>query len=497
MTRARVRTLVGVALTLAIVGPLGWMWWNSLLPGSYSAMDMGFADYGGGPGPASGGHDHASGMQRMSGGVDVTSLDTPKGARPDVVVDLTAREGKVKLDSGETVEGYTINGTSPGPTIEATVGELVEVRLHNDDVEGGVALHWHGVDVPNAQDGVAGVTQDAVKPGHDYTYRWVAPDAGTYWYHSHQMSHEQVSGGLLGGIVIKPQASSPDMVDFLALAHVYDGNVTINGATGDLRVPAKPGQRVRLRVVNTDNGAQVAWADVPFRVSAVDGNDVSHPDEVRGKGVEIPAGGRADLLLSAPADGSAARVDLLGGLGLVIGPEGAPAPAVQQLADDNVDLLHYGSRTPTGVRTSDFDRTFKYSIGRRPGFVNGRPGFWWSINGHLYPDMPMMTVREGDVVRVNISNHSGKAHPMHIHGHHALVLSRDGNKATGSPWWFDSLEVRNGESFEVAFVADNPGIWMDHCHNLKHAREGMVTHLMYDGVTTPYRLGEDTGNVPE
>ena len=274
MTRARVRALVGIALTLAIVGPLGWMWWNSLLPSSYSAMDMGFADYGGGPAAAAGEHDDMAGMTHTAGGVSVASLDTPKGAKPDVVVDLTTREGKVKLASGEIVEGYTINGTSPGPTIEATVGQLVEVRLHNDDVEGGVALHWHGVDVPNAEDGVAGVTQDSVKPGQDFTYRWVAPDAGTYWYHSHQMSHEQVSGGLLGGIVIKPKTSTPDVVDFLAVEHAYDGTTTINGDTGGQRVPAKPGQQVRLRLVNTDNGAQVAWATVPFRVVAIDGVDV-------------------------------------------------------------------------------------------------------------------------------------------------------------------------------------------------------------------------------
>ena len=497
MTRARVRALVGIALSLAIVGPLGWMWWNSLLPASYSAMDMGFADYGGGPAAGPGDHDDMAGMTHTSGGVSVASLDTPKGAKPDVVVDLTTREGNVKLASGETVEGYTINGTSPGPTIEATVGQLVEVRLHNDDVEGGVALHWHGVDVPNAEDGVAGVTQDAVKPGLDFTYRWVAPDAGTYWYHSHQMSHEQVSGGLLGGIVIKPKIPTPDVVDFLAVEHVYDGTTTINGDTGGQRVPAKPGQKARVRLVNTDNGAQVAWATVPFRVVAVDGVDVNQPEEVSGRGVEIPAGGRADLVLTTPTDGSGARVAVLGGTGLVIGPRGASAPAVEQPTGDHVDLLHYGSPAPAGIDTSDFDRTFKYSIGRRPGFINGKPGLWWSINGHLYPDMPMMTVREGDVVRVNISNHSGKVHPMHLHGHHAIVLSRDGKKATGSPWWFDSLEVRNGESFEVAFVADNPGIWMDHCHNLKHAREGMVTHLMYDGVTTPYKLGSDSGNTPE
>ena len=73
--------------------------------------------------------------------------------------------------------------------------------------------------------------------------------------------------------------------------------------------------------------------------------------------------------------------------------------------------------------TSRADRTFKYSIGRRPGFIDGKPGFWWSINGHLYPDMPMFMVREGDVVQVTISNHSGEVHPMHLHGHHAVVLS--------------------------------------------------------------------------
>jgi hypothetical protein len=78
---------------------------------------------------------------------------------------------------------------------------------------------------------------------------------------------------------------------------------------------------------------------------------------------------------------------------------------------------------------------------------------------------------------------------MHLHGHHAVVLSRDGVRATGSPWWVDSLEVGNGESYEIAFVADNPGVWMDHCHNLPHAAEGLVAHLMYEDVTTPFAVG--------
>jgi FtsP/CotA-like multicopper oxidase with cupredoxin domain len=101
------------------------------------------------------------------------------------------------------------------------------------------------------------------------------------------------------------------------------------------------------------------------------------------------------------------------------------------------------------------------------------------------------------VVIIRIKNDSGQVHPMHLHGHHAVVLARDGVRATGSPWWFDSLNVEDGQTFDVAFVADNPGVWMDHCHNLEHAQQGLLTHLMYAGVTEPFRVGGAAGNEPE
>ena len=495
--RDRVRILVGVLLTLAIVVPLGWMWWSSRLPSSYSVMDMGYADYGGGPRPAHemDGMGHMAGMSHEDGGTGVPSLDTPKDAPADVVVDLTVRHGRIQLASGGSVEGYTVNGTSPGPTIEATVGQLVEVHVHNENVTGGIALHWHGVDVPNAEDGVSGITQDAIKAGQDYTYRWVAPHAGSFWYHSHQISHEQVSRGLLGAIVIHPRTRPPGVRETVALAHLYDGEETVNGRTGDQPVVAKPGQRVRVRAINTDNGPQPIWASGPFRLVSTDGYDVHEPGEVLDKSVVMPAGGRADLEVTVPTDGTAVGVHLGDGR-LVIGPAGSTAPKVEQ-PDTRLDLLAYGTPAPVPFDTGRADRRFTYSIGRKPGFIDGKPGYWWSINGHLFPDMPMMTVREGDVVHMTIKNHSGEVHPMHLHGHHAVVLTRDGKPVTGSPWWFDSLDVQNGESFEVAFVADNPGIWMDHCHNLNHAAQGMVTHLMYEGVSTPYELGSDSGNEPE
>ncbi|HVE74108.1 MAG TPA: multicopper oxidase domain-containing protein, partial [Mycobacteriales bacterium] len=125
------------------------------------------------------------------------------------------------------------------------------------------------------------------------------------------------------------------------------------------------------------------------------------------------------------------------------------------------------------------------------------PGFWWSVNGRLFPDVPMYVVSEGDVVRMSITNTSGQVHPMHLHGHHAVVLSRNGVQATGSPWLVDSLHVEDDETYEIAFVADNPGVWMDHCHNLDHAADGLVAHLTYTGFTTPYRIGGKGRNQPE
>jgi FtsP/CotA-like multicopper oxidase with cupredoxin domain len=106
-------------------------------------------------------------------------------------------------------------------------------------------------------------------------------------------------------------------------------------------------------------------------------------------------------------------------------------------------------------------------------------------------------VREGDLVKVTFVNRSLMEHPMHLHGHHVFVLSRNGQRVTGSPWLADTLNVEPGESYEVAFKADNPGIWMNHCHVLDHAAEGMMMHLVYKGVVTPFEAGEATGNRPE
>ena len=492
MLRRHLRTVAALTAALAILGPLAFLWWTSRIPDTYSAMEMGYVDLGGDPGAT----EHAD-MAHAQDAVDLSTLTGPRTGEPDVATTLTARRDDVAIVDGPTVQGYTLNGSSPGPEIRATVGDLVEVRLVNESVPDGVSLHWHGVDVPAAEDGVAGVTQDAVAPGGSHVYRFVAEDAGTYWYHSHQVSHEQVRDGLWGSLVVEPAEPTAD-VDVVAAVHTYDGTDTINGQARDMQVDAAAGSTARVRLINTDASPFRAWvAGAAYRVAAIDGRDLHAPTEVSDAAVTVTAGGRVDLELTMPADGKGVRVSIDGSQAAVLLGADGTQPPEGEAPTDEVDFLSYGAPADIGFDTSDPDRRFDYRIGRRPGFLDGRPGLWWTINGHLYPDVPMYTVAEGDVVVMTIANTSGQVHPMHLHGHHAVVLSRDGEPATGSPWWVDSLDVGDGETYDIAFLADNPGIWMDHCHNLTHAADGMVGHLMYEGVRGSYRIGGAAGNEPE
>ena len=116
------------------------------------------------------------------------------------------------------------------------------MRVTNANVPDGIALHWHGIDVPNAEDGVAGVTQDAIGPGRNHTYRFVVDRVGSYWYHSHQVSHVQVTRGLFGPLIVLPPAGIDQDRDVAAVAHTYRGVRTLNAVRGDVPV-ARPTAR--------------------------------------------------------------------------------------------------------------------------------------------------------------------------------------------------------------------------------------------------------------
>jgi FtsP/CotA-like multicopper oxidase with cupredoxin domain len=468
------------------------LWYESRLPGTYNVMEYGALEYGGGPIPDAVVHDGHPGQT-----TSVAELRGPRNGSPDAEFKLTARKATVRLDSGRTIDALTFDGTAPGPELRARRGDLVEVTLENSDVSEGVSIHWHGVDVPNAEDGVAGVTQDAVLPGERHVYRFRLDQAGTFWYHTHQVASREVRRGLFGAFVVEPRDQPSAEIDLTLIAHSFDGVPTINAHDELQRRAVPPGTRVRLRLVNSDGTPHgFALGGTPFRVAAIDGTELNAPSEIAAQTIQLGGGGRADLELTMPASPVLlSLVDTSAALALSSDGKATP-PAL--LPGPEFDPASYGRPVTTAFDSSSrFDRRFELTIGRKPGFLDGKPGLQWSINGEVFPHVPVFVVEEGDLVEITISNDSNAVHPMHLHGHHLLVLSRDGVPASGSPWWVDTLNVRKGERYVVAFRADNPGLWMDHCHNLRHAADGLAIHVAYAGVTTPFNVGDDHHNQPE
>jgi FtsP/CotA-like multicopper oxidase with cupredoxin domain len=486
----RIAAIAAVVLLVAVVAVLGKAWWDSRLPTTYNVMSYGTHEYGGGPEPPNhAGHDAGT-------GTSVADLHGPSDGTPDAHFELTARTADIRLSSGRVVHALTFDGRSPGPELRVEQGDLVEVVLRNQDVDDGVTIHWHGIDVTNAEDGVAGVTQDAVLPGDSYTYRFRAEQLGTFWYHTHQVSSQEVRRGLFGVIVIEPREEQPG-VDLTLVAHTFDGIPTLNGDEGGGRRKIAAGTQVRLRLVNTDSFEQTfTVSETPFRVLAIDGTDLNGPGELEDVALPVAAGGRIDIGFVQPPNSVRLGIQETNAA-IALSPHRAPAPD-ETPPTSEFDPLTYGTPSSTPFdANSTFDRSFKLTITRKPGFFDGSPGLQWAINGGIYPDVPVFVVEEGELVEVTVTNDSKGIHPMHLHGHHVLVLSRDGQPSTGSPWWSDTLNVQPGASYVVAFRADNPGIWMDHCHNLTHAAQGLTMHVAYAGVSTPFLVGGDPGNAPE
>jgi FtsP/CotA-like multicopper oxidase with cupredoxin domain len=475
--------VAGFAAVVALAVWVGVAWNASRVPGSFGALELGPSDYGGGPALPRHEHEHGRSLAALHG----------PGGRPDIRFRLVAEKAELRLPSGRTIRALTFNGSVPGPELRVHEGDLVEVTLANRDIREGVSIHWHGVDVPNAEDGVSGVTQDSVPPGGSYVYRFRADVAGTYWYHSHQHSADEVERGLYGALVVLPSHPA-ESVDLVAVAHSLDGVQLLGSSDREERRRVAPGSSLRLRLINSaDTVRRFGLAGAGFRVVGIDARDKPGGGLLTHATIAVPAGGRYDLAFRMPQH--AVRLAVRGQeVGLVLDPGHGPPPPPVEFGED-FDPATYGK--PAAAVPEHFDRRFAVNIGRRLGFFEGglRLDWQWTINGKTFPRMPMYMIRAGETVEFSFSNHSHATHPMHLHGHHMLVFARDGRRIT--PWWSDTLEVRGGERYDVAVVATNPGIWMFHCHNLVHAAHGLVTHVAYEHVTTPFRMGPSSGNEPE
>ncbi|MEU5524424.1 multicopper oxidase family protein [Streptomyces sp. NPDC047860] len=444
-----------------------------------------------------GGPAQASGSSRTA--LSVADLRSPATPSPGGAVRqhvLTAQTATVRLDSGREIDAWTYNGRLPGPEITATEGDVIEVTLRNSDIGDGVTLHWHGYDVACGDDGVPGLTQHPVGPGEEFVYRFRADQVGTYWYHTHEASDPGVRKGLYGTLVVTPRGADREdgrkQLDLVLSVHTFAGAVVVGGRDGHAEHVAAPGTAVRLRLVNTDSDPhRIALAGTAFKVAAVDGRDLNRPETVREMSLRLPAGGRYDLVFAMPDTPVALVLDDDPEKGVRLHPgDAGREPGTADTSDwPELDLLRYGTPARLPFDPDTADRDFTLVLDRAVAMVDGRPSYAQAVNGRGHPSIPDMLVAEGDVVRFAVVNRSLETHPWHLHGHPVLILSRDGTRSSGSPLWMDTFDVRPGEVWEVAFRAGNPGIWMNHCHNLPHAEQGMMFHVSYDGVTTPFADG--------
>jgi plastocyanin len=290
---------------------------------------------------------------------------TPSAAAAGIrEIELTAQETDWELFPGTKVKAWTYNGTLPGPELRVTEGDLVRVTLRNA-LPVPTALHFHGIDLPNAMDGVPGLTQDAVPPGGSFVYEFIATNPGTRWYHSHQDAEVQGPLGLYGPMIVEPKAPEPVQ---------YDREYTY---------------------------VLSEWALALTPAVAL---------------------GEASLPTSGPG-----------------------APHAKQL---------------------DFDL--------------------FLMNGKAHDSIPPLQLKQGERVRIRLTNAGQLVHTIHSHGHSFKIVATDGNLVPAAAQLTkDSVTLGPSERVDLELRAVNPGIWMFHCHMEHHMANGMMTTIRYEGVQPP------------
>ena len=444
------------------------------------------------------------------------------GAKPDYKLMLSAQETDL---FGHKIQSLLANGTWPGKTIHYRRGDHFRVLVENN-LDQPTAIHWHGLVNPNLEDGVPYVTQAPIGPGYSVFYEFALKQAGTFWYHSHFGLQEQQ--GLVGPLIIEdpnePHAYDEDVVVMLndvtnipvddVIQRIRKGSLKVSiddpyalpdGSPFPTDVPyvgyllnggtpsqpwtysLKVGARARLRLINGSGSSvfRIAIDGVPLTLIAADGDRI---EPIVVDNLMIGTAQRYDALVTLPESGSftihaAALGDDKAALGVLHTPDVAPAAnkgrssfvgKALRLSDLRAP---YPTTPPPGPRKT-FEVILSWDM----------RNYIWEMNEHVWPE-PFATfageqaeetyydVALGDVVRFNFINKTSMAHPMHLHGHVFRVLS-DGADQTHAPLRDTVVVWPNGKA-SIEFVANNPGKWFFHCHNVWHLAAGMAQAVRY------------------
>jgi FtsP/CotA-like multicopper oxidase with cupredoxin domain len=419
---------------------------------------------------------------------------------PHVVeVNIDARVAPIEIAPGQRVDAWTYNGRIPGPLIRVRAGDRLVVHFSNHLPEAST-LHWHGVRVPIRMDGVPDVSQPAVAPGGTFTYDFVVPDAGLYWYHPHVMSAAQVGFGLYGALLVEdpddPVAVAdetvlvlsdiglddkggfepPDSGGTTGMAFGREGNHLLVNGRERPRLVARAGAPQRWRVVNAAKSRffHLELEEQPFTRIGGDGGLLEYP--VQSESLVLAPGERADVIVTprgAPGSELVLRAYPFNrGFGSVefravedlmtvsIAEEaayaGAPAPAVRRTIDP--------TSTDGATRVA-----LEFTIAQRP---NG--AFEYGVNGVPFAKGHPVAASPGETQVWTITNKTKWSHPFHLHGFFFQVLDEKGRQVHPLEWK-DTVNVPFEQTVRlVVRYDDRPGSWMFHCHVLDHADGGLM-----------------------
>ena len=431
-------------------------------------------------------------------------------------VTLTAQEYSLALGSNDGLTPAWLYGEAPFPVYRLRLGESVDATLTNRLNEH-TSIHWHGVRGPNAMDGVPYVTQMPVLPGESFTYRFAPPDAGTFFFHPHCNTAVQLGRGLAGVVIVEDDAPFDDdiicvlkdwrvakdgrFLPFITTegagrSGTYGALRTVNGLVApEIAVPA--GADIRLRLLNVDSTrvGDIGIEGAEAYLIATDGNALA-PFALEtwrlGPAMRIDlalrtpeAGGRValiDYFAEAPvtlatlvAEGAARRNNTFAPVALT--PPKMPEPDLANAERHELRLSaspvasEYAALAPIvlpGGRRIDLLDSL-CSTTRTLWAIDGKT---WPQTGHERMPPPLMNFARGVPVRITLANTTPHVHPMHLHGHSFKVLSA--SRLKRPEHWADTVLVMPEERVEIAFVADNPGNWMIHCHIVEHQDTGMM-----------------------
>ncbi len=379
--------------------------------------------------------------------------------------------------SGDAPWLYAYNGQNPGPTLRAKVGDTLVVELENT-LDDPTTIHWHGVAVPWAMDGVTWMGAP-VAPGETFEYRFTLTRPGTFWYHPHFDTARQVDAGLYGVLVVEDPAEPA--VDDLVLVfdtvaehgaprHADLGRVRwwVNGQPAPATVSRRGGSLLRVRMLNASNAGYLAlrWPDL----RQIAGDQGLLPRLHTPERVLLGPGQRAEFEWRVGEAGFTVENEphsLHGGDAF-----GEPAPLVELRVDAPAPAPD-GAPWPFPGGEPSEDPPYADIV---YAFAGSDRTQRWMINGERFPDVTVEAVPLGAEVVLELRNLSPTEHPFHLHGLHFEVLSVNGTppplRTIADTW---NLAVH--DVVRVRFTADNPGDWMAHCHILPHAEDGMMTVL--------------------